>query len=104
MVTVSDNIVIVPLTNVANAQTINIRLNGVNGADLPAIDVTIPMRLLIGDVNANGVVNASDVASTKGQLGQSVSGGNFRTDMNANGFINATDVSAVKAAVGTALP
>jgi Dockerin type I domain/Kelch motif/Galactose oxidase, central domain len=103
MVTVSGNIVTIPLTNVANDQTINIRLNGVNGADAPAIDVTIPMSVLIGDVNANGVVNASDVASTKAQLGQPVSGGNFRTDVNANGFINATDVSLVKAAVGTAL-
>jgi N-acetylneuraminic acid mutarotase len=104
MVTVSGNIVTIPLTNVANVQTINIRLNGVSGADAPAIDVTIAMRVLIGDVNANGVVNASDIASTKAQLGQSVSGSNFRTDVNANGFINATDVSLVKAAIGTALP
>jgi N-acetylneuraminic acid mutarotase len=104
MVAVSGNIVTIPLTNVANAQTINIRLNGVNGADAPAVDVTIPMRLLIGDVTVNGVVNAADVASTKAQLGQSVSGSNFRTDVNANGFINAADVSLVKASVGTALP
>src|SRR5262249_25517770 len=121
MVSVSGNIVTIPLTNVTNLQTINIRLNGVNGADAPAIgvtipmsllfgdlnineDVTIPMSVLIGDVNANGVVNASDIASTKAQLGQSVSGDNFRKDVNANGFINATDVSLVKAAIGTALP
>ena len=88
----------------ANVQTINVRLNDVNGADEPAVDVTISMSVLVGDVNANGVVNASDVVLTKAQLGQPVSGGNFRTDVNANGVINANDVSLVKSQIGAGLP
>jgi uncharacterized MnhB-related membrane protein len=62
------------------------------------------MGVLVGDVNGNAVVNASDVSLTKSQVGQTVSGSNFREDVNANGVINAVDVAQVKANVGTALP
>ena len=62
-VTVSGNTVTIPLTNIANAQTINVRINGVNSAaDAPATDFTIPMSILIGDTNSNATVNAADVA------------------------------------------
>src|ERR1041384_4273235 len=67
-VTVSGNIVTVPLTNITDAQTINVRINGVlsaSNAELPQADVDIPMTIRIGDVNANGAVNATDVAQTK---------------------------------------
>ena len=100
MVTIAGNVVTIPLTNVANAQTINVTLNNVNGST----NVTIPMRMLIGDVNSNGSVNASDVASTKSRIGQPVNPTTFRADVNANGSINATDVSLVKSKVGTGLP
>ena len=103
-VTVTGNSVTIPLTNINNAQTINVRLNGVsNGTatDAPAADVIIPMTLLTGDVNESGSVNASDVALTKSRVGQSVDGTTFRADVNANGVINATDVSLVKSSIGT---
>jgi hypothetical protein len=105
MVTVNGNVVTIPLTLVANAQTISVRLNGVNGgSDAPATDVDIPMSALIGDTNANRTVNAADVAQTKSRLGQTVDATNFRSDVNANGSINAGDVSIVKANLGTGLP
>ena len=104
-VTVSGAIVTVPLTNIADQQVINVQINGVNGAsDEPAVNVNIPMGFLIGDVNGNRAVNASDVALTKSQLGQNVGAGNFREDVNANGAINAGDVSLVKSDVGHSLP
>jgi hypothetical protein len=105
-VTVSGNTVTVPLTNIANAQTINVRINGVNGGaiDTPATDFTIPMSILIGDTNANGTVNAADVAQTKSRLGQTVGATNFRSDVNTNGSINAGDVAIVKQNSGTSLP
>jgi hypothetical protein len=53
--------VAVPLTNLANSQTIQVTLNGVNGST----NVVIPMSVLIGDINVNGTVNASDVSQTK---------------------------------------
>jgi hypothetical protein len=100
MVITSGNVVTIPLTNVANAQTINVTLNNVNGST----NVTIPMGVLIGDVNGNAVVNASDVSLTKSQVGVPVSGSNFREDVNASGTITATDVTIVKSDVGHALP
>ncbi len=106
-VSVSGNSVTVPLTNIANVQTINVRINGVNNAmatDAPAADFTIPMSILIGDTNANGTVNAADVAQTKARLGQTVDATNFRSDVNANGSINAADTAIVKQNSGTSLP
>jgi dockerin type I repeat protein len=100
MVTISGNVVTIPLTNVGNAQAINVTLNNVNGSS----NVMIPMRVLIGDVNGNGTVNATDVAQTKLCVGQAVNAADFRCDVNAGGAINATDVSAVKSLSGTALP
>lgn len=105
-VTVVNNVVIIPLTNIANAQTLRVRLNQVNstGADTPATDFTIPMSVLIGDTNANATVNAADVAQTKARLGQTVDATNFRSDVNANGSINAADTAIVKQHSGTSLP
>jgi len=106
MVTVSGNTVTIPLTSVADQQTINVTLNGVNSAsiDQPAVNVVIPMSRLLGDSNGNRAVNASDVSQTKGLSGQAVTSANFRSDVNANGAINAGDVSLVKANSGHAVP
>jgi hypothetical protein len=105
-VSISGNIVTVPLTNISNAQTINVRINGVNnaGADIPATDFDIPMSILIGDTNANRTVKAADVAQTNGRLGQTIDATNFRSDVNANGSINAADTAIVKQNSGTSLP
>jgi len=105
-VSIGGNTVTVPLTNIANAQTINIRINGVNSAaaDTPATDFTIPMSILIGDTNANGAVNASDVGQTKSRSGQPVAAATFRSDVNADGSVDASDVSFVKSLAGTGLP
>jgi hypothetical protein len=104
-VSVSGNMVTVPLTNIADVQVINVRINGVNGAsDEPAVDVNIPMGILIGDVNGNRAVNSTDVALTKSQVGHAVDNTNFREDVNASGTITATDVTIVKSDVGHALP
>jgi hypothetical protein len=100
MVTIAGNVVTVALTNVANAQTINITLNNVNGST----NLVIPMSILVGDLNGNGAVNASDISLVKDRLGQPIDATNFRSDVNANGAINASDVSFVKASVGTGLP
>ena len=99
-VSVSGNTVTIPLTNVTNAQTINVTLFRINNGG----NVVIPMGVLGGDVNGNGVVNASDIAFAKGHLGQSVDATNFRADLNANGVINAADVSLTKSYLGTGLP
>jgi hypothetical protein len=102
-VTVSGGTVTIPLTNVGNAQRINVTLTGVsNGSG--TTNVVIPMSRLLGDTNNNGAVSATDVAQTKSQSGQTAGASNFRTDVNANGAISATDVAQVKAQSGTVLP
>lgn len=103
--TFSGNAMTVDLTGVANAQVLTVTLSNVMdqfSQTLP--DTNIPAAFLVGDTNANGVVNAADVSQTKSQLGQAVTGSNFRTDINANGTINAADGAIVKANSGTSLP
>jgi uncharacterized delta-60 repeat protein len=95
--------VTVNLTGVTNVQRITVTLHNVNDGTHVG-DVPVSMGVLVGDVNGNAVVNASDVSLTKAQVGQTVSGSNFREDVNANGTISATDVAIVKSDVGTSLP
>ncbi len=99
VVTIAGNVVTVPLTNVANAQTINVTLFGLNGGG----NLVIPMRTLAGDANESGVVNASDVSLVKSRMGQPVDATNFRSDVNADGVNNATDVAIIKFNLGTSL-
>jgi hypothetical protein len=93
----------VNLTGVTDAQRITMTLHNVNDGTHTG-DVPVSMGVLVGDVNGNAVVNASDVSLTKSQVGQAVTSSNFREDVNVNGTISATDVALVKSEVGTALP
>jgi Dockerin type I domain len=100
---VSGSQVTVNLTGVTNAQRITVTLSNVNDGTHMG-DVPVSMGVLVGDVNGNALVNASDVSLTKSQVGVAVSGSDFREDVNANGVINSVDVALVKSKVGTALP
>jgi hypothetical protein len=95
--------VTVNLTGVTNVQRITVTLFNVNDGTHMG-NVPVSMGVLVGDVNGNATVNASDVSLTKSRVGQAVSSSNFREDVNANGTISATDVAVVKSKVGTALP
>jgi hypothetical protein len=106
-VTVTGTDVTVPLTNVADAQRLTITIFGVNDG-LNIGDVSVPMGVLLGDVNANGVLTNADVSLVKAQVasGGNVTASNFRNDVNANDVITNADVSVTKAqvAAGTQLP
>jgi len=91
------------LSGVTDVQRLTVTLHNVNDGTTTG-DVPVSMGVLVGDVNGNAAVNASDVALTKSQVGQTVGGSNFREDVNANGTISATDVAQVKADVGHSLP
>ncbi len=100
---VSGSQVTVNLTGVANAQRVTVTLGNVNdGTNIG--DVAVSMDVLLGDTNANGVVNATDVSQVKSYIGQPIDGTNFRTDVNASGVINASDTAIAKANIGTSLP
>ena len=93
----SSNTMTVNVTGVANAQTLTVTLSNVTDQFSQVLpDTPVNVNLLIGDTNGNGTVNGSDIAQTKGQIGQLVTGGNCRTDVNINGAINGTDVTLVK--------
>jgi hypothetical protein len=101
MPTFSGNTMTVNLTGVANVQTLTVTLSGVTDQFSQVLpDTPVSVNMLIGDTNGNGIVNATDIAQTKGQVGQPVTNSNFRTDVNANGIISATDVAIVKAHSG----
>jgi hypothetical protein len=101
MPTFSGNTMTVNLTGVANVQTLTVTLSGVTDEFSQVLpDTPVSVNMLIGDTSGNGVVNATDVAQTKGQVGQPVTSSNFRTDVNANGIINTSDVALVKAHSG----
>jgi hypothetical protein len=90
------------LTGVPNAQTINIKLSSVSDG-VTTNDITIPMSILIGDVNGNGAVTASDVSQAKSLSGATAEYSNFRNDVNASGSISATDIGLIKSLTGTTL-
>jgi N-acetylneuraminic acid mutarotase len=101
--TVSGPQVTVNLTGVINIQRITVTLFNANDGTHMG-NVPVSMGVLVGDVNGNAAVNATDVAQTKSQVGQPVGGSNFREDVTANGLINSVDVALVKSKSGTALP
>lgn len=93
------------LTNVANAQNLTIRLSNVTDEFSQVLpDSLLFTKFLIGDINGNASVNATDVAQTKSRIGQTVGSTNFKSDVNTNGVINATDVALVKSNSGTGVP
>ena len=103
--TFSNNTMTVNLTGVTDQQKISVTLNNVTGAAgevLPLVSVS--MNMLIGDVNGNKSVNATDVSQTKLQSGMPAGAANFRSDVNLSGTINATDVSQVKLNSGHGVP
>jgi hypothetical protein len=94
--------VFINLTGVTNAQRIELTLMVNDGTS--AHTLVVPMGVLLGDVNANGIVSNTDVAEVKAHVTAPVDSSNFRDDVNANGIISNTDVALTKAQVGTTLP
>lgn len=96
------NQVFVNLTGVANAQTIQVTLVAVNDGTATS-DVSIPISILIGDVNASGLVDGNDVSAVQSRTRQPVNNTNFRYDVNASGLIDGNDVSMTQGQTRTSL-
>jgi hypothetical protein len=92
---ISGNQVTVNCTNVPNAQTIAINLVGVNDGTNVG-NVSVPMGVLLGDVNASGLVTSGDTNLCKAQALHTVTNDNFRNDINASGAITTGDVNIIK--------
>jgi Dockerin type I domain len=96
----------VPLTGVTNAQHFILQLNGIqDSVGSPTLNgLNGRLDVLLGDVNANGLVDGNDVSAVQSQTRQPVSGMNFRADVNANGIIDGNDVSLTQGQTRTSLP
>ena len=100
-----DNTMTVNLTALADVEQITVTLSGVIDEFSQVLPSTpVSMNVLIGDVNGNRLVNGTDVALVKSQVGQAVTGSNFREDVNANGSLTSTDAALTKSHVGDGLP
>jgi hypothetical protein len=99
----SGNEVTVNCTGVPNAQTTTITLLGVTTGGAPT-NISVPMGVLLGDVNATRLVDGNDVSAVQGQTRQTANDTNFRLDVNTTGLIDGNDVSLVQSKTRTSLP
>ncbi len=103
--TFAGNVMSVNLTGVTDAQRMTVTLSAVRDAYTQTLPTTpINVNVLAGDTNGDGVVNSTDVAQTKRQVGSIVSDANFRQDVTADNSINSSDIANVKAQSGKAIP
>lgn len=91
---------ILSLTNVSNAQTITITLNGVNDGSSTR-DFSVAMTMLVGDTNGDGAVNSSDALQTRNFSGEITDARNWRCDVNGDGIINSADALIVRSHSGS---
>jgi hypothetical protein len=93
------------LTGIPNAQYTTVILNGVADIAGSSGNVIGPqMGVLVGDVNASGVVTSGDTNLCKAQALQTVTNSNFRNDINASGAITTGDVNIIKQNALSQLP
>jgi hypothetical protein len=103
---VSNNVVTIDLHGIQNAGRdgeLNINLRGVSDGTNTGL-VSIPMGVLLGDVNESGLVDSGDVFLVRQQTGQSATASNFQKDVNASGLIDSGDVFLTRQHTGTSLP
>jgi hypothetical protein len=62
------------------------------------------MGVLLGDVNASGRVDSTDVFQVRQQTLQNANSSNFRMDVDVSGRIDSTDVFIVRQQTLTGLP
>ena len=101
----AQNQVTVNLTGVTNAQHLVVTLSGVlTNAGTVASNVAARMDVLVGDVNASGRTDASDVTAVRNATVSVASKSNFRLDVDSSGRIDAADVAITRSDTVTALP
>jgi hypothetical protein len=99
--TINGNTMRVNLTGVANAQKIIVTVNNVTDARRTLAKATVPVGILLGDVDGNKTVDSKDVNAVSAKVGANASSTNFRDDVNVDGTINQTDVNITQGQVGT---
>jgi hypothetical protein len=93
------------LTGVSNAQHLVVTLSCVQDTSGGTFaDVPARMDVLLGDVNAIGLVDGNDVSAVQGQTRNSVDATNFMFDVDLSGLIDGNDVSFTQSQTRSSLP
>ena len=100
---VNSNHITVNLAKVSNAQRLVINLLGLSNSAITN-DFSVPMGILIGDVNGNRSVEGNDVSAVQSRTRQRVDSSTFMYDLDANGSIEGNDVSITQAHTRTSIP
>jgi len=96
---------IVNLTGVTNAQVVTVSLaNVTDSVGNFSGAVSAPMGVLLGDVDASGRVDSTDVFQVRQQSLQNTNSSNFRMDIDESGRIDSTDVYMTRQQTLTSLP
>ena len=101
--TTNGNQVVINLTGVTNAQTIQVTLAAVDDG-VGTTDIAIPMSVLVGDVNGTGAVDGNDVSAVQSATRQLANTVNFRLDVNGSGLIDGNDVAITQSHTRTSVP
>ncbi|MGI9087735.1 MAG: hypothetical protein ACR2HH_08370 [Chthoniobacterales bacterium] len=94
--------VTVTCTGIANSQTIAVSLSGVSDGTNSG-NVSVPMGLLLGDVDASRVVDGNDVSNVQGHTRETPNSSNFRADVDTSGLVDGNDVSITQGQTRSAL-
>jgi hypothetical protein len=100
---INGSVVTINLTGVSNAQTLNINLTGVSDG-MHSGDVSIPMGVLLGDVDGSGRVDSTDTFLVRQDSLQTANPSNFRADVDTSGRIDSNDVFITRQQSLTSLP
>jgi len=92
------------LTGVSNAQYIDVALNNVVDSQNNTGNVSVPMGVLLGDVDASGRVDSTDAFQVRQQTLQNTNSANFRMDVDVSGRIDSTDAFITRQQALTSLP
>ncbi|MCS7062579.1 MAG: putative Ig domain-containing protein, partial [Methylacidiphilales bacterium] len=90
----SGSTVRIPVSGLTNNAKYRVKVVSVNGQAVTGND-KVNWRIIRGDVNGNGTVNAVDSAQATANVGQAITNATFRSDVNADGNITSLDVTQV---------
>jgi len=96
-----------PLTGATSPQTLTVTTSNVTGSTGNILaSASIPARMLEGDVNGDGVVNAVDLSGVRNAYGKSAGQAGFaaRADLNVDGVVNSVDTSVIRTNYGKQAP
>jgi hypothetical protein len=95
----------VNLSRVTNATYVTVTLDSVvSSTGGVGNNFTGTMGVLLGDVDATGLVDGNDVSAVQSHTRKSANNMNFRYDVNTSGLIDGNDVSITQGQTRTSLP